>query len=928
MENVALTPERLTKLLENVDSGRDEEGALLGLTIDRIGDSDPEFAHLVRLCAIPRRLDRRVIGVLREAPEDEDENDMLLSRIAGFSFVNDRQAGGLTFHDDVRDHLLERWLSNPESRRELDAVNERLATMYAEEREFARTLERDLDFVGRTIQKVSRRRFVQLGGIVERLVVDPMLEAFYHDAMRSPVAGYDRFVECFEDCESEGRYSICQTLVVNARIRLAELAKTDASAVHFLKWLDYWRARAALQVRRLDEAIALLEALLRDTEIMPRLRLWVLMDLGSALAQQFEMRAAEKALDDALELAEHDRVDDWNLAAVYAHRGALDHSLGRLDRAAQGFVEALRLARSHENRGAEMHVGLQLGGVLLEMGRFDDALDTALEALQLVRASQPTEAGASRAVAELFMSLFAARDAALLETVVREAHSLLPDRVDPFVRFRLENLTLDLLRTSGHLSTARSRLEKVRKAAATSDDPVAATETLFTEGLVLEDLGRPGDAASCYARVANATSDGTSSTDWRRAMALLNLGGCHTGLGEWEEGRSCLEEARLAWARLGHTAMVAAADISTADLERRMGRFEQAEAQLAAIEPHQNELGTDVRVRLHEVAGDLARDRADWDDAVEHYGAALRGCSAAGWRVRAARAAERVAESAGQCGDFDRAAATASVSTETWRELVAIEAFETTPQRRHGDSRNASALRCIHFGGEGDSGNLEQARDYLHAAVKSVPDNFWYRLNLAYAGAQANDWEEAATAFEAAIDVAPPWLRAPALDKQLAEFSVKAGRALFEAGLYGPAVTRCTAVIDRLGRRMPPAYAARARLTLGDSLLSLGRFADAERAYRSALLDVATDPEAPGPAPVRARLALVAAVQADAARADEELGAMLDLEGPAPLEQILEDPSGLVARLAETVDSEPGLRALQNGVQIVSERLEQGRGEE
>ena len=46
-------------------------------TIEDETDSDPELGRAIRYCAIPRRIDREVIGILRGMPEDFDENERL-----------------------------------------------------------------------------------------------------------------------------------------------------------------------------------------------------------------------------------------------------------------------------------------------------------------------------------------------------------------------------------------------------------------------------------------------------------------------------------------------------------------------------------------------------------------------------------------------------------------------------------------------------------------------------------------------------------------------------------------------------------------------------------------------------------------------------------------------------------------------------------
>ena len=68
---------------------------------------DAQLAYAVRVCAIPRRLNADVVGVLMSTPDDEAENRLLLDKLGTMSFIIVREDGDLAFHDNVRDRLLE-----------------------------------------------------------------------------------------------------------------------------------------------------------------------------------------------------------------------------------------------------------------------------------------------------------------------------------------------------------------------------------------------------------------------------------------------------------------------------------------------------------------------------------------------------------------------------------------------------------------------------------------------------------------------------------------------------------------------------------------------------------------------------------------------------------------------------------------------------
>ena len=71
----------------------DDPGVAL---VDRIvaTAADRELAVLVEACAVPRRVDATIVGVLRGRPEDVVGNARLLRELCEYPFLKPREGGG------------------------------------------------------------------------------------------------------------------------------------------------------------------------------------------------------------------------------------------------------------------------------------------------------------------------------------------------------------------------------------------------------------------------------------------------------------------------------------------------------------------------------------------------------------------------------------------------------------------------------------------------------------------------------------------------------------------------------------------------------------------------------------------------------------------------------------------------------------------
>ena len=908
----------LAELTRIIESSSNPAQALLELTIERVRHKDDELAEAIRYCGIPRRLDAEIIGALRDKPSDREANERLLAGLASLSLATPRRGGGYVYQDAVRSLLLDYWHSDPQRSVQFDQFNQRLIAFFEAEYEQAGQLEQDLELVKGVVQRANRARSVQLASLIRTRVLEPLFDALYHATLRSAQGGYDLFSRYCEAYEARGLLASCDSLRRAIRDYLDRLPPGSGQEDP-LRWLEYWEARLLRSYRRHGEAEKILRELLPKTEGDARLRLWTLGELGASLHEQNKLREASEIYQTELALAEGTRRDPYNLPVSYGRVAHLHWSLGELDQAAARFRDAIASARRERNPRMEAFGLFNLGGVLQDRGEWSEALNVALEGLHLARTGYPYARNLQQAAAARLMSLLARRDPGLLDTFFREAEALTGE---PVLALDLRNQYVNLLESSGQVDRATQVLAELLKEAAEQMSTSFGAELLFRQASLQEMRGQLLEAVAQYDEVIRVSQEG-QGTSWHRAAALSNEALLNAQCGRWTEAESASQRALGHWQDIGHEKLAGLVRVFSAIVLRRQGRL--AEAQKLLDEAAVAFAGSQASywADFHRTQGDVYRDQAQWAKAGEHYRQAASFSRSVDQIKQAAQDLGDLTATAASQGHWEEAARYAAEAHELWRQLAAFEHYKPGEKVKAADEQNAEGMSRFSAPGENRQKNLVRARDFFREASESVPDNFWYPVNLAHACAELEDWGDAAQAMEKALQCARQSLQSPVLNGWLAEYRLRQGEAQFQSGHYDKAARTYSEGRARLQGRVPLDRWLRIVLGLGDSWLKLEEWSKARAEYQSGLDYATREGDLANQATFHARLGFRAACLADLRGAVEHFKTAVRLRktaGHISIASDLSDCSLLVSSLGEYHGFAQAMRALEADPELSSER--------
>jgi tetratricopeptide (TPR) repeat protein len=812
---------------------------LVDLGIASAQEIHSDLAEAVRYCAIPRRFNAQVIGILRGASEEHGKNERLLNGLLSLGFVVARKDYEYVYRDSIRQLLLEDWKSDEDKLAQFDRFNQRLVAFYEAQYGEAQQIEQDLEDVAHVVKRANSTRFTQMISAVETHILAPLLEALYHEMLRSAQTGYDFFERHYLTYESRGRVTICESLLSAARECLQHLAP-GSGRESFLMWIQYWEARLANLALRYQQAEDSLRELLLQTESDTKLRFWVLAELATALRQQYKLRVARERLSESLALVRDRSVDPYNLPVSYYQLASLHSLLGEPNQATDLYQEAKRSARVEHNRSIEAHADLELTNILRNGGEWSKAFDLALEVLHYVRTYLHSDRAVYQAVLKQFMSLFAQRDPRLLDTLLEESKRLLTALGNPLEELELLKHYAVLLQNNQRLEKAEALWTEIQASLEGYSNTPFGTRTPFgtsvklEKGILREMQGREESAIALYTEVIERAPRGITD-NWDHAAALSNRGQVHARRGSWLQTDVDLQAAADKWKEMGHEVLTSLLQVFKATALSLRGQLATAQQSLDEAQPSLVDANSSYLADYYEVQGNVYRYQARWAQARDQYQQALK-------INRSLYSYKRVAECLGYLAtvaaaqvQWDEAAQHAAEAHESWKKVSTLSQYSPSEKEKSANEKNARGMQHL-FAASGDKRKtMRQARNLFESATRRVPDNLWHHLNLAYAYAELQEWDRAANTMERILGRCHGWLRSRVLYERWAEYALQHVERLFETGQYEAAAQACSTYQVRLEDLVPLEMISKIKLRLGDTLLLLGRLGEAEAEYKTAL---------------------------------------------------------------------------------------------
>lgn len=918
-ENTSQVSPRLAQVMESIGVGENAELEILKFLIAHASEKDPVLGEVIRVCAIPRRFNAEIIGALRQAPDDRETNEVLFSKIVSFSFARKRSDGAYKYNDATRDALLGEWRS-PEKREQFDQLNQHLVDFYKAEHEKIVRLEPDLESVAAVLHKASTARHVQVTSIFQSRLVAPFLEALYHKSLISAEACYKYFERLYQDHEARGQLIVCESLLTGTRDCLERLP-ADSGKEPWLKWLQYWKARLKREFREEGRAAEILNDLLPQTEDDTRLKLWVLGDLGAIYYQQSKLREAGEKYKQVIELASTSGEDPYNLPLWYYRLAQLHAALDEFDDSEENYRKAIAFAS--DNVSMEIAAQVDLAGVLYTRGNWEEALNTAIATVHLARTKLPGDKRAYRVVLEQLMNLLARRHPELLDTIFQESKALI-DTADPLPALGASRQYLTLLRQSGQLARADEQLELVKAAAEPQHNQLLNIELKLEKGILLEEHGQLHEAIAVYDQLLIDAATHESAA-WYGAAAVTNRGMLRAQIGLCDDAVADLTEAGKKWRDMSHDSLEGFTHTSLATVQRRQGRLSEAQHSLdrafAIVGNTQSTYLNDLyeeQAEMFKAQGRRAEARLQFEKALDRY-------RRRDFFKQAAKTLAQLTMIASDEGDWARAAQCANESTEFWELLASINAYRPTEAAKRADKENAECAQAFFVHGDNRLKLIDQARESLLTACQEVPENFWYRLNLAYAFAELQQWSEAAETIRRTLTDVPPWLRVRMLYERLADYQANQGQVILSKGNYSEAAEFYAQSRKDLDGHIDFERLAEIELKLGDSFLRLEKLDEAQAEYEKGLARAEQQPLAASEgsclkfqAGFRGRLGLVEALRSSSKVLDH-FRANISLRRQQDAATLVDDLVALIDEFSDLVKTTTQYRTLGDALRAVSD---------
>jgi tetratricopeptide (TPR) repeat protein len=857
-------------LIDRMESVDDPGRALVGTLLDIVECDNPELADLVRVCAIPAKIDPHVVTLLIGV--DEERARELLSKLREFQFVRTRADGRYSYEHSTREELLRQW-RQPNQRHRFVELNRRMWKYQESELARAREMEVDLRRIGPVVRLVNPNRYAQLADKVEGRIRKPMLEVIYHAAMVSSRDLYRVFVEFVQEMESRGLLLLCQALLHATRNQMQDVDPDSENLI----WLDYWEGRLLQELREGPEAERILGGVVNRTRDGEMVKQWALADLGRLRYGQYRLGEASKLFRRELRLAKDTRVDLINLSTSCVRLAGLESLIGDYEAAIEHYREALSFSDTlpEPNPVAEVAAWEGLGQALDRVGQSKEAIEAAFTAVYTARTKLRSEQNFQVMALGGLANILASSDARISATLYAEAEALTEDDDNTQQASEHRLRYIEALIEKGRSTAARELLRAMRETE--PGQHRLDGELTLLEAMLAAAKGNSIEAADRLTRLLGREQ---SQTEWQRWTAITQRGLFLTACGRWREAEDDLVDAFRCWWEAGSTDMMATCKIALADLGRRRGDLTGAEAALKAADRFLAGRNGETAARFYRTRSDLLRALGRAEEADFSSQEAIRRYKILGRIPLLLEATLHSAQCAADSTAWAETAKAATRAARLSRQLDELDRWSPSTAEREAARANTRGARLLTEDRVNAERAASQAVDFFARATRADRENPWYLLNLSCANALLNRWDQAVRAAQLAVTHSGALPAAP-LRAHLLEYLLQQSETLAQGrdDRAASIIAQAAGVVDETTSTRQRIAVARVR---GDvSLLSLPLDTrSAEAAYSDGLKLAEQNSRRLDEASFLVRRAVVAAqdrdISACASSLESALGALSD----------------------------------------------------
>jgi tetratricopeptide (TPR) repeat protein len=821
----------MRQIINRIESAENPDWEIFVLSLEKADKNNADLPEFMRVCAIPRKFDQRIICILRNIPDEEAHNTELLDQLCSYSFVVRREDGSHVYSDGVREAVLADWRSSDEKRAQFTAINDRLAQYYEDEYKKTQKLEKDLRIVSSIMRNTNLARYRKLDSLINERLTSPLLEALYQRLLASPEGGFSFFLDNFFKQETAGHFLTCQALISSTQDFLLRLP-LDQKNPNQLAWLEYFDIRILYQLppcnySHLEER---LNSLSKREDLEVKLRFWVLDQLAIVQEKQQKRPAALMVRKGLLALVEESGEDIWNLPLWAKSLGKSYWELGELDHAIEHYRRAIQIADAKEDTRPDLRVlgRCDLSGIYCEAGQWDKGIKNGVEALYLARTEFSENPEIQTEVAFRLMQLLVNFDQAAAETAAQECFSLIQGTEQDALA--AHDNYIAVLDSAGRTGFAEFELKKLRAETEQSEHPsLFQPALLFREAFIYDRLGRHEEAIATYSELIVLCESGLV-TNWDKAAALSNRGRMFIIEGNWKSAEADLSAALGLWEQYGHETMIAFVHLLLADLMRWRGLLSDAQKYLDRAAKVLKSGIRRFRDEFHQVQGEVYFAQGQWEKAQKHFEMAYQICSSRRDRKYAVKMLQKLCETTVENADWRSAAELTARLAQECKDLATLDAYQPSSVDNEANKENAEAIRLL-----SESVDIHGGCQLFKSAQENAPTNFWYQMNLAFANAKRGYWADAAQALEGAINNAPEEMRVPRLYRCWPDFLVNHAASCYQQGKISKAISGIENAVHSLDSFIPADDLVALRVRFGDYQLADGRFEEAKQTYGVAI---------------------------------------------------------------------------------------------